>query len=285
MSDIAPDTNLLITVTPRRWLTVLQEMRGRRTVITPTVAHQVETRMGKLTERYMLSQFERHPPRDERSAKQAMIAAKQADLEWWLGERSRNDSAYEFITLSTKERNEVRRELLRLPALAFTDRDLEDMHIVAEAIVIGVLLIVSHNFSSITLSEIETEMAKGHCGSIDIRRPRDAFELLCEQDGTDRSQRLLDTFVATATDSGISGSPEMQVGSYIRAWSRFEDNIPDSHQLAELAERIYRTATLESWVVAKESARRHVTGNARRTETRYHQGRRRAVRDTGYDPW
>jgi len=285
MTQIAPDTNLLITVTPRRWITLLQEARRSGTVVTPTVARQVERNMGKLTERYLRSQFARHEPKDRETEKAAILAAKEADVEWWLDEQERNDSTYEFVVLSRKEQSEVRRERTRLPAGAFSDRNQEDLDIVAEAIVIGVPLVVSHNFQSITIDRIREEAEQGFCATIDIRKPRDAFEELCGRDGVDPNRMLLGTLAATAAHPDSDESVEEQTRRYIQAWRRFEDGLVDEEQLADLGSLVYQSASIEEWKRAKEIARRFSKSRARETENRYHTRRRRRIEAAGYDPW
>ena len=288
MSPIAPDTNLIIAITPRRWLTVLQEWRSAPLVITPTVERQVRTRMAKLTERYMRGQFRRHPPPSSKVADAAMLAAKEADLEWWSGERERNDSAYTFVTFSPAEQRAVEHERLRLPARAFSDENHDDMYIVAEAAVLDVPLLVTHNMGSISRETIEEESRRGSCASVTINSPREALVILCTRDATPLETVLRNTFVANAIQADTNASTEHwqdDVDHFLDAWHAFERGIPEDRRLASLASTVFDEATHQEWTEARNAALDRFPLKARASESRYHLLRQDHVRASGYDPW
>ncbi len=96
-AQVAADTNLVRHSTPRRYLTVMEDLRGRRIAILPTVAHELRGHIPLQAAAYVRGICER----DERwSGGQIQTAARAvggAAVEWWEDWRLRNDSVYEHV--------------------------------------------------------------------------------------------------------------------------------------------------------------------------------------------
>ena len=287
MTAIAPDTNLVITITSRRWLTVLQELRGEALVITPTVRTQVRDRISDLTDRAMRIRFKRHPPASTRIAQAARMAAMQADDEWWENEQRRNDSAYTFIRFSAEEQRRVEIERMRLPSEAFTDTNGYDRRILAEAVVAGATLVSSHNMGSID-HELITKMAhEGQCADVKIATPVKTLDTLYKGIRHDADEALRMSLVASAigvTRAATSDDWYEDIAGFVRSWQDLERNIPIGRQLARRAEEVCAATTPRHWDHIRSRVLMHFPERARQSENRYHALREELMRETGYAP-
>ena len=285
MTAIAPDTNLVIAITSRRWLTVLQELRGEALIITPTVRAQVRDRMADLTDRAMRIRFRRHPPASARIAQAARMAAMQADDEWWENEQRRNDSAYTFIRFSAEEQRRVEIERMRLPSEAFTDTNGYDRRILAEAVVAGATLVSSHNMRSID-QELITEIAReGHCAKVKIATPVETLDTLYRGIRHDTDEALRMSLVASAigvTRAATGADWYEDIAGFVKSWQDLERNLPIGRQLARRAEEVCAATTPRHWEHIRSQVLEHFPERARQTENRYHALRDERIREAGY---
>ena len=92
IASVAADTNLLRHPTPRRYLTTIEAIRSRPIVILPSVNRELLKHLpiqaGENTDRMA----KRKKVSEDDKIEGAKTAAAAAALQWWQGERERNDS-------------------------------------------------------------------------------------------------------------------------------------------------------------------------------------------------
>ncbi len=128
---VAAGTNLIRHSTPRRYLTVLEDLRGRRVAILPMVDHELRGHIPAQAAAYVRGICERDGTWSQRQVQDAARAAGSAATDWWEDWRFRNDSIYEHVPdLGTSHYSLI---VASLPEEAFRDSNGNDQLIYAQA--------------------------------------------------------------------------------------------------------------------------------------------------------
>ena len=154
---VAADTNLIRHPTPRRYLTALEELRGRRVAILPMVDRELRGQLALQAKAYIRGVCDK----DGKSAEETRIAARAATgaaLEWWNDERTRNRTAYMHVPdLGEPHYLGVAADL---PDEAFLDDNRNDQLIYAQAWAHGIDVLASRNRRTILREKLERHFAE-----------------------------------------------------------------------------------------------------------------------------
>ena len=155
--SVAADTNLLRHPTPRRYITTIEALRSRPIVILPSVNRELYKHLSIQAGEH-IDRMARHKGlgEDERIEESKTVAAAAA-LQWWRGERERNDSVY--LHVPEQKAEDYAATAARLPGEAFTDDNDTDRWIYAEAMVHGVDVLASRNRNTILIEVLEEYFA------------------------------------------------------------------------------------------------------------------------------
>ena len=296
---VAADTNIVRQPTPRRYLTALEELRGRSVAILPMVRRELEDHLPMQASEYIQGHRRRNRNWSPEETDAAAVAASDAAYRWWRGEGLRNDTAYLFFPHLDSEN--YRHAAAALPGAAFTDRNGNDQQIYAQAWVHGIDVLASRNRRT-----IYREVLARHFSARGLPNPPVAvlglFEhtkTLAESEGRPLPEVAFEAVLGavipeTWPDEPVSGSIELVEIScrrFIDNLSLSEGGAPGSFAAEENELAFLMKEELEA--VAENAGRFLNRCNeawesrpqtARDTEKRYHDTLRSAVRATGLDP-
>ena len=298
---VAADTNIIRQSTPRRYLTALEELRGRSVAILPMVHRELEDHLPMQASEYIQGYRRRNRNWSLEETDAAAVAASDAAYEWWRGEGLRNDTAYLFFPHLDGEN--YRHAAAALPGAAFTDRNGNDQQIYAQAWVHGIDVLASRNRKT-----IYREVLARHFSARGIPNPPVAIMGLFEHtkklagsEGRPLSEVAFEAMLGaiipeTWQDDLASGGVELVEISC----RRFIDNLSlsegnsaagsfaaEENELAFLMKEELEAATenTERFLDRCNEAWESRPQAARDTEKRYHDRLRSAVRATGLNPW
>ena len=156
-ASVAADTNLLRHPTPRRYITTIEALRSRPIVILPSVNRELFKHLPIQAGEHTDRMARRKGLGEDDRIEGAKSAAAAAALQWWRGERERNDSVY--LHVPEQETEDYAATAARLPGEAFTDDNDTDRWIYAEAMVHGVDVLASRNRNTILTEVLEEYFA------------------------------------------------------------------------------------------------------------------------------
>ncbi|MDE0408245.1 MAG: hypothetical protein OXN81_10330 [Alphaproteobacteria bacterium] len=297
---VAADTNIIRHPTPRRYLTALEELRGRSIAILPMVHRELETHLPMQASEYIQGYRRRNRNWSPEETDAAAVAASDAAYEWWRAESLRNDTAYLFFPHLDSEN--YRHAAAALPGAAFTDRNGNDQQIYAQAWVHGIDVLASRNRTT-----IYREVLARHFSARGIPNPpvtvMGLFEhtkALAETEGRPVAEVAFEAMLGavipeTWQNEPVSGGVELVEISC----RRFVDNLSlsegnsspgsfaaEENELAFLMKEELEAATesTERFLNRCNEAWESRPQASRDTEKRYHDTLRSAVRATGLDP-
>lgn len=290
---VAADTNILRQPTTRRYLTSLEELRGRPVAVLPTVNFETVRQLQRLAKRYVQQRCERHGINDRGSISLAVDAAREAAVEWWQEERFRNDSAYVHVADLGELHYTGMSNLL--PADAFADDNEGDSMIYAQAWAHDLDILATRNRRSIDRDRIKDWFRRqGQTAPpVDVRGLYEHTRIIA--DGEDRA--VDDVAFEAMLGAVIAGnwSPENAIRTR-RSCQTFIRNLELSEGRAraaafgenELARSLERKLNsvedIEGLVRLCEHVRERLPMFARESEARYHgkaAGRGAKGRDRG----
>ena len=295
IASVAADTNRLRHPTPRRYLTTIEALRSRPIVILPSVNRELLKHLpiqaGENTDRMA----KRKELSEDDKIEGAKTAAAAAALQWWQGERERNDSIY--LHVPEQETEAYATTAARLPGEAFTDDNDTDRWIYAEAMVHDVDVLASRNRNTIL-----TEVLEEYFAARGQPTPPVAVRSLWEHTATvAKAERQAITAVAMETmlcaiiPDGWTASANTAAAL---KWSgeRFIKNLrtrerprdrpdPEREKLAHLLHRTLSRMGQARLIERANAAFAKLPEIARQSELRYHTITREAVRRTGMDLW
>jgi len=146
--SVAADTNIVRQSTPRRYLTALEALRGRRVAILPMVDTELRVELYTQAAENIRTRCRRAGIGSGDFIAAAQDAAGLMAEEWWMAERSHNRSAYEY--LPDRGWESYRGFVGDLPREAFSDENPSDLTIYAQAWAHGVDFLASRNRNSIS---------------------------------------------------------------------------------------------------------------------------------------
>lgn len=190
--DIAPDTNLLGFITPRRLLTALQEMRGHAVFMLPTVGDEMEVRVMLAAERQFRQRAVATSGNDAASLDQVMGEVRSEVLHWLQEEMHRNDAAWTALDPRRERAEEYGRVMARMPGGLFLDEregrmNVGDRRIVAEAVVHGVPVLATANMMARRgIGQVNAWLEReGFAQRTQVHEPDLAVEQVLAHDGID----------------------------------------------------------------------------------------------------
>ena len=128
---IAVDTNLIRNTTPRRYITALEGLRGRRIAILPMVDRELRGQLRSQASKHIERRCRERGIENLRKINAATKAASRAVGEWWEEERVSNRSIFTHMPdLGEDSYGDLESSL---PGIAFTDTNNGDRMIYAQA--------------------------------------------------------------------------------------------------------------------------------------------------------
>jgi len=234
---VAADPNLIRHPTTRRYLTAIEDLRGRRVAILPMVDRELRGQLPMQAGGHIQRACARSGKLTAIETAAAARAAGAAALEWWMGERTRNSTAYMHL----QDLGEARygQASAVLPEDAFADDSPNDRLIYAQAWTHGVDVLASRNRHTIVREELEAHFAKlgyprppvtvrnlyEHTCAIAVNERRERSDIALEAmlaavvpnswtpDGTGRVIGSCEMFIRNLTDGGGTVCPRVFGGT------------------------------------------------------------------------
>lgn len=281
---LALDTSLLRSVSTRRFFSMLLALEGEKVVVLPTVDKEMEAQAGHAAAEEVHRLTMKGPPAARRVRVDAMMAAKEGAARWWKAEKTRNDSAFEWIDANEERREEYDRAAIQLPPWCHRgDKQApNDLRIIAEGLVWDVPILATNNFNSIRVDAVnrsireiwgrdkplvhraESAVTEFGGGKEAIRT---AAMCACVSDRV--RHPALDARSLISLARNVRGGGLRATGEELQQWIEAEG--PRWGEIADEARGLLASAP---------AARR-----TREAQTRATVAIRSAVRSTGYDPW
>jgi len=283
---IAVDTNLLINPTPRRLITAGIAQVGGTVIVTPTVDFQVRKNLITTTRKEVQRWFRRLPPENEPKRHEIEQTAVDSATDWWIEEGKRNDSIYVMPSGDRDLANRITHEQRRLPEKAFDDDDQWDLVITAEAIALGVPLLVSQNFRFVDKELLEKEAKANRCGWVKLLHLKEFFEQVRDENET-ATQCAFQTVVRAVRRNAPVSREQLQGSArrFINNLKEAEKGWSKTEKISDELDQLFTEASPVQWKEWCELPLQHRVRQARETEKRFHERQRKTVRATGYDPW
>ncbi len=292
--SVAADTNLIRHPTPRRYLTALEDLRGRRVAILPMVYRELNEELYSQAVGYIRKLCRRDGIERMEDVQAATQAAGEAALEWWEGECcSRNESSYTYVP--DRGKAHYRRVVAALPTEAFTDTRDGDLWIYAQAWAHGIDVLASRNRRTVIRERLER-----HFSGLGLRSPpvmvRGLYEhtaIVAENEDRYVSDVALDAVLGAVIPNAWTPEKSERV---LSSCMLFANNlatmdgrgVPVASEENDLAHGLNEAICEidgEDFVRRCEKAYASRPTAARETELRYHRMTRAAVRETGIDLW
>ena len=181
--NIATDTNVLLGTTLRRLLTCIQEQRGARLIVLPTVNEQMHVHLPKYLARQARKRLKHDPYAKAMGLDRALEAVREAATQWWTAQPQSNTSMLEFIDPKRERAGEYRRICNGFDEEWFRDDNDKDAELIAEALLHGVPLVLSTNYNSIAQAEVTDHIRKRYGGTTSISTVGPGIRRLAEHDG------------------------------------------------------------------------------------------------------
>ncbi len=290
---VAADMNLIRQSTTRRYLSVMEELRGRRPAILPTVDIELVHQLPFAAAAEIRSLGRKIGKWSDRKIAFAAMAAGEAAGEWWEEERTRNSTAYMRIpSLGDLRYAKVGSAL---PDDAFMDKNTNDQIIYAQALVHEIDVLASRNRRTILRKRLDRHFAGlGYPQApVSIRNLYEHTISVAAQEGRSESEVALETILCAVVPEDWTPDETYKVR---HSCTRFIRNLEVSVGRGEAApdgenelvfilkKALGDTARSEFTRLCGDAyARRPAV--ARDTELRYRDRTRAAVRGTGIDLW
>ena len=294
-ANVAADTNLLRHPTPRRYITAIEALRNRPIVILPSVNRELFKHLpiqaGENTDRMA----QRTGLTEDDRIEDAKTAAAAAALQWWRGERERNDSIY--LHVPEQETDDYAATATRLPGEAFADDNDTDRWIYAEAMVHGVDVLASRNRNTILTEVLEEYFAaRGQpTPPVTVRSLWEHTAAVAKAERQAIAEVAMETMLCAIIPDGWTASTNSAAAL---KWSgeRFIKNLrtrerprekpdPEREKLAHLLHRTLSRMGQARLAERANAAFAKLPEIARQSEMRYHAITRDSVRKTGMNLW
>ena len=284
VETVAADTNIIRQVTPRRYLTVLEGLRGRSIAILPMVDEELRRELRTQAGDHIRDKCRSANIKSLEVIDAAAVAAGLMAGEWWAEERKRNDSTYIYLP----DRGERRYSVCatRLPKAAFDETNNNDLWIYAQAWAHDIDVLASRNRNTISKPELKRHFALRGFASppISIRGLYEHTAVIAETENRDIAdvalEAVLGAVIPEAWNSGKTDKVRQSCGYFATALSlseRREASIAsEENHLVNAVRRGLKASGPPEFTRLCEKAyatRPHI---ARETEARY-QNRRKAL--------
>ena len=282
---VAADTNLIKHPTTRRFLTAIEDLRGRKVVIVPTANFELRRHIPAETGDYIIRTCQRRNLEASQTAL-AVDAASAGAGDWWEAERTRNDSAYLILPEPDGDLQERYNSAAAfLPKSAFKDRNNNDRMIYAEAWVHDIDVLASRNFNSIRRKPIAERFADfGKSKPITIRTLYEHTEAIAEEENRKVDDLSVETMLAAILPEDWNTESPHDVRSSCISFIRYLRE-GDGIQLADSLKEGLSGLSMKEFLQLCENAYANRPMIARQTETRYHQNIRDSVRKHDIEFW
>ncbi len=290
---VAADTNLIRHPTTRRYLTALEELRGRGIAILPKVDSELRGQLPDQAADQIRGLCRRNGIRPVETIDAAARAASDAAAEWWEEERFRNSSSY--VLLPDLGDPHYRSVSANLPGSAFTDENDSDRTIYAQAWAHGVDVLASRNRRTILGTVLEEHFAeRGHpAPPVSVRGLFEHTRAIAGSEGRPVSEVAFEAVLGAVIPNAWTPGGSDRV---LRSCMTFTDSLAISEgrrvsSLSEENELVHLLSLTIEEIDRDVFAQRCGEAHARRplaageTEMRYHGRVRSAVRGTGIDLW
>ena len=290
---VAADTNLIRHPTPRRYLTSIEGMRGRRVAILPMVDAELEGNLPMQAATYIqrLCRSDRIAGPD--NVDRAAGAAARAAAEWWDQERLRNTSTYTHLHDLGKQEY-VRRSAV-LPEAAFTDDNDSDRQIYAQAWAHGIDVLASRNRNTILRDRLEAHFTERglQAPPVTVKGLLDHTAAIAREERRTVSDVALEAVLGAVIPGRWTQAKSRDV---LVSCQIFADNLavsegrgaarqPEENELVLHLRQAFREIRMDDFTALCERTSAQLPEMARSTEARYHDAVRTAVRGTGIDLW
>ncbi len=292
-AQVAADTELVRHSTPRRCLTVLEDLRGRRVAILPTVAHELRGRIPLQAAAYVRGIRERDGKWSGSQIQTAARAAGAEAAEWWEDWRLRNDSIHEHVPDPGTSHYSL--TVASLPDEAFLDTDGNDQLVHAQAWAHGIDILASRNRRSVVRKELERHFAAldGPLPPIEVRNLHEHTTAVAGTERRDVSEVALEAMPFAVIPEDWTSGKHVGVRSSCDRFIRNLNTAPgrrvrmtaEGNTLSRMLDRAVQRLGHAAFIERCEAAYAIRPAAAREAGKRFHGRTRAAVRWTGIDPW